>query len=151
MLVSLRRLIATSFTVAALALFSAGDVAAARADVPTVGPVQILQCTVNRRLGYVDPYQSISITFVNRRDAQADDAHFAVLYAGRTAHIDDRGAFSKGIKIEHTFRAFWNVLFVGAEPTACAVDYVHFANGDAWPSAGARPSGGHAVGRDRRQ
>ena len=118
------------------AAFTIGDVADARPDVPTVEPVQILRCTINRRLGYVDPYQPVWIAFVNRRDALADDVHFTVLYAGRTAHIDDRGAFSTGIKIEHTFRAFWNVLFVGAEPTSCAVDYVHFSNGEAWASRG---------------
>ena len=129
----LQYLITEVLTAAFLFALAVGDVAAARADVPTVTPVQILQCTVNRHLGYVDPYQSVSITFVNHRDAQADEVHFTVLYAGRTAHIDDRGAFSKDIKIEHKFRAFWNVLFIGAEPTSCTADFAHFSNGDSWP------------------
>lgn len=105
-----------------------------RAGVPTIGPMQIVHCVVNRRLGYVDPYESLSITFINRRDAPADDVHFVVQYAGHTAQLDDRGAFSKDVKIEHVFRAFWNLRFAGSEPTSCVADYVHFRDGSSWSS-----------------
>jgi hypothetical protein len=117
---------------ALLAVSFAGGFGRANAGEPGTAPVQVVRCTVNQRRGYVDPYKSVSIDFVNLRDAPADEVRFTVRYAGRTSHILDRGTFSKAVRIDHIFHEFWGALFVGSNAMSCTVDYVHFADDSAW-------------------
>jgi hypothetical protein len=121
----------------ALTLF-AGIGGTVRAAASGAGPVQVLDCRINRRLAFVDPYRSATVTFANRDGAVADAILFSIEYAGQTANLTDRGAFAKDVNVEHDFRAFWNVPFVGPAPAKCAVLYVHFADGSSWP-AGVAP------------
>jgi hypothetical protein len=102
--------------------------APARAGVSAPGAVQLLECRINRRLGFVDPYRPVTIAFVNRGDASIGTVRFTIEYAGRTATLIDRGTFSKDVTIEHDFRAFWNVPYAGALPQKCAVDSVNDAS-----------------------
>jgi hypothetical protein len=117
---------------ALLAASFAGGLGRADAGERGMTPVQVVRCTVNQRRGYVDPYQSVSIGFVDRYDAPADEVRFTVRYAGRTAHILDRGTFSKAVRIDHIFREFWGALFAGSNVTSCSVEYAHFADNTAW-------------------
>jgi hypothetical protein len=112
--------------VACLATLLFGS-ANARAVVSAAGPVAVLQCSIHRRMGYVAPFHSATITFVNRGDVSLDEVRFTLNYAGRTTTLVDRGTFAKGVTIEHAFSAFWNVPYAGATPQRCVVDSVHYA------------------------
>jgi hypothetical protein len=129
--------IAIAAACAAFALFLAGGAAHAAAFSPA--PVQLLDCKINHRSAFVDPYKSVTIAFVNRGDGVVDDVHFRIRYADRTADLSDKGTFAKDVSVDHTFRAFWNVLFAGSTPASCSVEYVHFANGRSWAAAEATP------------
>jgi hypothetical protein len=110
-----------------LTMLSLVGIAPARAVAPGSGPVQLLECRIHRRMGYVEPYRSVTITFVNTGNAGVDEVRFKIQYAGHTATLVDRGTFSKDVAIAHTYPAFWNVPFAGAKPDACMVDSVRYA------------------------
>lgn len=54
---------------------------------------------------------------------------FTVGYDGHARRVVDRGTFSPGAQIAHTFATFRGTPFVGRQPTSCAVTGVRFANG----------------------
>ena len=93
---------------------------------PEASPIAILRCTINQRMFYVDPFESVTIAFSNRSDRVVDEVHFVMRYNGRTEEIVDRGTFSKNVLSEHTFRAFWNTRYEGAKPAECFAEYAHF-------------------------
>jgi hypothetical protein len=95
-------------------------------------PIQILKCSVNQNRAYVDPYQAISIAFVDRGDVSADEVKFAITYAGHAAVLRDSGVFSKDATIDHAYKAFWGMRFEGPTPSACIIEYVHFRDGSSW-------------------
>ena len=90
-------------------------------------PIKVSRCTVNQRMFYVDPFESVTIAFTNRSARVVDEVDFTVRYNGHTESIVDRGTFSKDVLIEHTLRAFWNTHYQGSEPSACFASYAHSA------------------------
>jgi hypothetical protein len=122
---------------AAFVLLLWSESGAARASAPA--PVQLLDCRINHRMSFVDPYRAATIAFVNRGDTTVDDIHFRIRYAGQTADVLDRGSFSKDVNVNHDYRVFWNVPFAGAKPSSCSVEYVHFADGRSWAAESVTP------------
>lgn len=71
----------------------------------------------------------LAITYRNVGTAPATRVTFAVTYDGQRQRVVDRGTFSPGVQIAHTFATFRGTPFVGRQPTACAVTGARFADG----------------------
>ncbi len=139
----------------ACALVAAGvwDVALAS---PADGdaPIRISACTVGRAArtaydGYPYTYDrgllgaapggypqqrgpvahGLHVTYRNTSRSVATRVTFTVTYDGRQRRIADRGTFSPGAEIAHTFADFDDAQYAGPAPRVCAVSSVRFADG----------------------
>jgi len=99
-------------------------------------PVQVSTCSVDTEVastssGDYPTYQTIGtilhIRFVNTGPTPVSSVAFNVSEDGKTSTIVDRGTFSPGVEISHTFRG--EVYGYGA---SCKVASVLFADGSAW-------------------
>ena len=119
-----------------------------------VAPISISTCTVGRAArtsydGYPYTYDrgllgaapggypqqrgpvahGLNITYRNTSGTVAKRVTFAVTYGGRQRRIVDRGTFSPGAQIAHTFDVFDDAPYQGTAPQACDVSSVRFADG----------------------
>src|ERR1700674_3803677 len=127
---------------AARALIVSGSVLALRttAFAASSDPIRIDDCYVVNNRSYVSPYKSLVLTFTNRRAVPADEVHFTVEYAGKTAHITDTGIFSQNIGIHHSFSPFQGSRYHGKLPDSCTVDYVHYSDSTLWTPQSPAPT-----------
>ncbi|HTV91239.1 MAG TPA: hypothetical protein VMG98_00835 [Verrucomicrobiae bacterium] len=106
-------------------------------------PVQVSSCSISQETtttssGDSPNYEIIgsllNIRFVNGGTTPVSSVSFAVTEDGKTSTILDRGTFSPGVTISHTFR---NEPF--AFEASCRVQSVLFADGSAWMAPNDRP------------
>jgi hypothetical protein len=99
-------------------------------------PVQISTCSVDTEVastssGDSPTYETIGtilhIRFVNNGPTPVSSVAFNVSEDGKASTIVDRGTFSPGVEISHTFRG----EMYGYE-ASCKVASVQFADGSAW-------------------
>lgn len=99
-------------------------------------PVQISNCSVDTEIastssGDSPSYQVIGtllhIRFVNNGPTPISSVAFTVSEDGKTSTIVDRGTFSPGVSISHTFQGEMYGYDAG-----CTVASVLFADGSAW-------------------
>ena len=109
-------------------------------------PVQVSACSLNSitattSSGDSPTYETIgtllNIRFVNNGTTPISSVAFAVTEDGKTSTIVDRGTFSPGVVISHSFRGDQMYGF----DASCKVASVLFADGSAWmaPEAQANP------------
>ncbi len=109
-------------------------------------PVQVSACSVDTLVastssGDSPTYETIGtllhIRFVNTGPTPVSSVAFNVSEDGKTSTIVDRGTFSPGVEISHTFRGE-----MSGYDASCKVASVLFADGSAWmaPDDQARPS-----------
>ena|SRR5579872_4687245 len=77
----------------------------------------------------------VSVKFVNDASVVATSVVFKVTNNGRTATIRDSGKFSPGVTIQARFMNFAGLDFWRAEPDACSLAEVDFADGTVWRPA----------------
>ena len=99
-------------------------------------PVQISNCSVQTEVastssGDSPTYETIGtllkIRFVNNGSTPVSSVAFNVSEDGKTSTIVDRGTFSPGVEISHTFREG-----MYGYDASCKVASVLFADGSAW-------------------
>ncbi|MGA8841925.1 MAG: hypothetical protein WB491_15660 [Candidatus Aquilonibacter sp.] len=99
-------------------------------------PVQISTCSIQTEIATTSSGDSptyevvgslLHVRFVNTGTTPVSSVAFAVDEDGTTSTIQDRGTFSPGVTISHTFRA--PTYTYGA---SCKVASVLFADGSAW-------------------
>ena len=73
---------------------------------------------------------SLSISFVNQADKPIVSVAFDVTAGGTTSRIVDKGTFSSGTQINHSFNAY--EFRNSAGDVACALKSVAFADGSTW-------------------
>ena len=93
----------------------------------------VAQTTENTASATPPMISGIDVAFINRSGTAADSVGFTVSYAGEQRHIVDKGHFSPGTRIDHTFLAFAGVPFLGETPDSCTVAGVHFEDGTMRP------------------
>ncbi len=109
-------------------------------------PVQISTCSVNTEVaesssGDAPTYQVfgtlLNIRFVNNGPTPISSVAFDVSEDGKKTTIVDRGTFSPGVAIAHTFRGE-----MYGDEASCNVASVLFADGSAWmaPNDQANPA-----------
>jgi len=109
-------------------------------------PVQISTCSIQTEIATTSSGDSptyevvgslLHVRFVNTGTTPVSSVAFAVTEDGKTSTILDRGTFSPGITISHSFRA--PTYTYGA---TCKVESVLFADGSAWmaPDSQANPA-----------
>lgn len=109
-------------------------------------PVQISTCSIQTEIATTSSGDSptyevvgslLHVRFVNTGTTPVSSVAFAVDEDGTTSTIQDRGTFSPGVTISHTFRA--PTYTYGA---SCKVASVLFADGSAWmaPNDQANPT-----------
>jgi hypothetical protein len=103
----------------------------------TNSPVSVVACdyssvpslTTPFTDGYAPAFGNLQISFVNGAPVAATDVRFAVTQEGRTQIVEDRGTFSSGTTIDHTF----SPVDPAAQGIAdCQVQAVSFADGSSW-------------------
>jgi hypothetical protein len=101
-------------------------------------PVAVSNCSVSAEAASISSGDSplyevigslLQIRFVNNGATPISSVAFAVTEDGKTSTILDRGTFSPGVTISHSFRA--PTYTYGA---TCRVESVLFADGSAWPN-----------------
>ena len=142
----LPQMLSRVIVVVALVLGSFSATPAAAQSLPGNPPIEIKQCRIQNSRGFVAPYRSMLLTFLNRNDVAADEVRFNVQYNGRTEHVTDRGIFSRGAMIVHQLEGLWNAPFAGSAPTSCAIEHVHFQDGSSWEAPLPTPTRKPAVG-----
>jgi hypothetical protein len=74
----------------------------------------------------------VEITFRNRTQRVARRVVFAMDYRGVERDVVDVGKFSPHATIDHYFDSFSGLSYLGAQPNACAVKSVTYADGTLW-------------------
>jgi hypothetical protein len=77
----------------------------------------------------------LQLTFINTDDSDATQVTFDVKHGGAHTVVMDRGRFSKGVAIEHSFADDFGNGYDRA-PDACAVVAITFADGRRWTAPG---------------
>lgn len=124
-------------------LFALRGIGAAQTSVP----ISIASCTVLEALQTLaDPFprpfgpytrqyptaNGVRIVYANNAAQSATQVAFDLNYLGESRHITDRGTFSPGTTINHTFGDFAGNAWLGPRLNRCSVVSVHFADGTAW-------------------
>jgi hypothetical protein len=125
--------------IASLLLFAAVATAPPQTAYTGIEPVRVASCT----LDVADPSiafpfgatlplgtSSTAISFVNEEQRPIASVVFAVSNERTTSRIVDKGTFSKGVEIDHTFTTpeFGDL----SGPLRCTVQSVAFADGTTW-------------------
>jgi hypothetical protein len=105
------------------------------------GPVAIATCSLKaewtyNQVGGGDAAQfqaqyegeNLTIDFSNATSRVISSVTFAVTDGGKTERIVDRGKFSPGVAIDHSFES----RLTDEDNTQCHVSYVAFADGSSW-------------------
>ncbi|HEX3463753.1 MAG TPA: hypothetical protein VHS78_06875 [Candidatus Elarobacter sp.] len=106
--------------------------------IATSAPVLVSTCAVtdlynpatNPEFGSNISYRTLQLTFWNTDESVATLVTFDVTHDGTHTKVIDRGRFTRGVPIEHTFGDF-NGTYGGGD-AQCAVTAVAFADGHQW-------------------
>jgi hypothetical protein len=117
---------------------AASALAMPQAGIATSAPVLVSTCSVTDLYNpAIDPefgpsisYRLLQLTFLNTDDTVATQVTFDVVHDGTHTKITDRGRFSRGVPIEHTFDDF-NGTYAGGD-AQCSVAAITFADGRRW-------------------
>jgi len=131
-----------------------GALATPQTGVATNAPVLVSTCAVidlynpatNPEFGGNISYRTLQLTFQNTDESAATVVAFDVTYDGTHTKIIDRGRFTQGVPIEHTFGDFTGAY--GTGDVQCTVAAITFADGRKWTA----PAGisGTSTAVDRR-
>lgn len=125
--------------IASLALSTAVATAPTQSAYMGIQPIRVASCSLESAVpGFALPYSppetagaaSTTISFVNQAPAAVASVTFAVSDGRTTSQIVDKGTFSSGIAINHSFLT---PEFQGdLSDVTCAVTSVAFADGSRW-------------------
>lgn len=115
-----------------------GALGAPQTGIATNAPVLVSTCSVidlynpatNPEFGGNISYRTLQLTFRNTDESAAMVVAFDVTHDGTHTKIVDRGRFSRGVPIEHTFGDFAGTY--GAGDAQCTVTAITFADGRKW-------------------
>jgi hypothetical protein len=104
--------------------------------VSTCAVTDLYDSAISPELGPPIAYRMLQLTFTNTDESIATQVSFDVVHRGAHTGVTDRGRFSKGVAIEHTFDDDFSSGY-GRAPDVCTVAATTFADGRRWtaPSA----------------
>ena len=97
---------------------------------PATAPISIQSCRFIKSASYA---RGVRIAYKNNAKVAAKLVIFEVWMRGHHTVLLDEGTFTPGEAIDHTMTSAPLTLWMGENPTNCAVTHVHFADGTAWP------------------
>ena len=115
-----------------------GALATPQTGIATNAPVLVSSCSINDlynpatspEFGSNISYRTLQVTFRNTEESPATLVTFDVTHDGTHTKVIDRGRFTRGVPIEHTFDDFTGSF--GSNAAQCAVTAIHFADGHMW-------------------
>ena len=124
------RVIYGLLTLTAAALFALGPIQSAGA---ASNPIHILQCFVIQPKALSRNAGGTQIVYVNQGPMTATEVTFSVAYRNAANHyvrmVTDEGMFNPGVKIDHRFNLYSDVLYAGKQTQSCRVVKVKWRNG----------------------
>lgn len=131
-----------------------GALATPQTGIATTAPVLVSTCAVtdlynpatNPEFGSNISYRTLQLTFQNTDESAAALVTFDVTHDGTHTKVIDRGRFTRGVPIEHTFSDFTGTY--GSSDAQCTVTAITFADGRKWTAP--VNIGGTSTARDPR-
>jgi hypothetical protein len=120
---------------------AAGALMTPQTGIATSAPITVSSCTVSdiynaattADLGLPFPDEVLELSFRNTDATVATQVTFDVTVDGTHSTVVDRGRFSQGITIDHTFGGF---PALGDGSASCSIDQIVFADGRRWTAPG---------------
>jgi len=115
-----------------------GALTTPQTGIATSAPVLVSTCAVtdlynpatNPEFSSNISYRTLQLTFQNTDASPATTVTFDVTHDGTHTKVIDRGRFTRGVPIEHSFGDFTGTY--GGGETQCTVTAVTFADGRRW-------------------
>jgi hypothetical protein len=119
-----------SFAALATIVAQAGSPQPVAEGQPNWTAIHLQSCTILTRGAIGLETGGIQLQYVNRSRIDVTAVTFGVIYRGQPGVITDRGTFSTGAVIKHTFpNYFFGQNYQGPTPEICRVRRVVFADG----------------------
>ena len=119
-----------SFVALATMLAQASSAQPTAGAQPSWTAIHLQSCTILTRGQIGLETGGIQLQYVNESRSDVTAATFGVIYRGQPGVITDRGTFSPGAVVKHTFTdVFFGQHYQGPTPEVCRVRRIVFADG----------------------
>ncbi len=125
----MQHLLSVLAAASALSMPQAGIANSAPVLVSTCSVSDLYNAAVSPEFGPAISYRLLQLTFLNTDDTPATQVTFDIAHGATHTTVVDRGNFSRGVAIEHSFDDFTGRYSADAQ---CTVTAITFADGRRW-------------------